>query len=162
MSSATTNRNGRRSGRGGRGNGRGKGKRGKSSYNSRNNNPNKKHERELKFSPQNNGKTTYATYATTRDAVIQHVQKSYKGGLDIAQSLEEMAEVDLTAAEPVEDISAATNPDDKIVAQTGMDIKYQEELRRHLDRKDMLKEGLNKAYALIFARIIARNRCNRG
>jgi hypothetical protein len=38
----------------------------------------------------------------------------------------------------------------KVVDQVGLDIKYQEELRQHLDRKDALREGLNKPYALIY------------
>jgi hypothetical protein len=109
-------------------------------------------ERELKFSPhQYQGKTQAATYATTKDAIIQHVQKSYKGGQDVSKSLEDMIVVDLANVEPTRSISSETDPAVKVVDQAGLDIKYQEELRRHLDRKDALREGLNKAYALIFA-----------
>jgi hypothetical protein len=105
----------------------------------------------MKFSPQNQGKTQYATYATTRDTVIQYIQKSYKGGHDVAQSLEERVMIDLRVEEPQREISKKTDSTDKTVDQSGLDIKYQEELRRHLDRKDALKEGLNKAYALIYS-----------
>jgi hypothetical protein len=91
-----------------------------------------------------------ATYATTRDAVIQHIQKSYKGGQDVATCLEDMKMMDLNAVEPARTLSMETNATVKVVDQTGLDIKYQEELRCHLDQKDALKEGLNKAYALIF------------
>ncbi|MGC9293613.1 MAG: hypothetical protein ACP5EP_13105, partial [Acidobacteriaceae bacterium] len=43
--------------------------------------------------------------------------------------------------------------DDAVVArieQSGFDIKYQEQLRRYLEREDNLRQGLTKAYALIF------------
>jgi hypothetical protein len=58
-------------------------------------------ERELKFSPhQYQGKTPLATYATMKDAIIQHIQKSYKGGQDVSKSLEDMIVADLANAEP--------------------------------------------------------------
>jgi hypothetical protein len=126
--------------------GRGRGSR----FGNRASTPIKTPEREMKFSPQQQGKNVYATYATITDAVIQHIQKTYKGGPDIAKSLDEMTVIDLQAVEPTRAISAETDATLKAVDQTGLDIKYQEELRRHLDRKDALKEGLNKAYALIF------------
>jgi hypothetical protein len=52
--------------------------------------------------------------------------------------------------EPTRIISLETDATTRVVDQAGLDIKYQEELRRHLDRKNALREGLNKAYALIF------------
>ena len=75
---------------------------------------------EKKFTPQNQGKTLYATYATKRDAAIQHIQKTYKGGQDIAKSLEDMIEIDLEAEEPQREISHETNPAVKIVDQAGL------------------------------------------
>ncbi len=104
----------------------------------------------MKFSPMNQGKTVYATYATVTDAVTQYIQRTYKGGQDIAKSLDDMTVIDLQAVEPVRAISRETDATLRAVEQTGLDIKYQEELRRHLDRKDALTEGLNKADALIF------------
>ncbi len=61
-----------------------------------------------------------------------------------------MVAVDLANAEPARTLSNETDATVKVVDQAGLDIKYQEELRRHLDQKDALREGLNKAYALIF------------
>jgi hypothetical protein len=69
----------------------------------------------------------------------------------MAKSLEERVMIDLRVEEPQREISKKTESADKTVDQSGLDIKYQEELRRHLDRKDALKEGLNKAYALIYS-----------
>jgi hypothetical protein len=62
-----------------------------------------------------------------------------------------MQVVDLAAVEPARTISAETETAVKVVEQSGLDIKYQEELRRHIDRNDALQEGINKAYAPIFA-----------
>ena len=105
---------------------------------------------EMKFSTQYQGKTVYATYATIADVVTQYIQRTYKGGQDVAKSLEDMIVIDLHTAEPQRAISDKADATLKVINQTGLDIKYQEELRRHLDREDALKEGMNKAYALIF------------
>jgi hypothetical protein len=76
-------------GRGGRGRGRSSG-RGRNGFGGRttNNTVTKPKERELKFSPiQYQGRTTVATYATTKDALIQHIQKTYRGGIDVQSPL---------------------------------------------------------------------------
>ncbi len=93
----------------------------------------------MKFSPhQYQSRNTITTYATTRDVIIQHIQKTYNTGQDVAKSLEDMQAVDLTAVEPTRIISGETDVAVKVVDQAGLDIKYQqEELRRHLNRKDM-------------------------
>ena len=91
------------------------------------------------------GKSNAATYTTTRDAMIQYIQKNYKGGIDVGKSLEDMSKVDLDTLQPTRIISSQADAARKIVDQPGLDIKYQEELRRHLDRKDALRDGLDKA-----------------
>ena len=125
--------------RAGRGYTRGGRGRGRSSYTGRgrgsfgglssNFGKSKTNERELKFSPhQYQGKKQSATYATTKDAIIQHIQKSYKGGQDVSKSLEDMVAVDLANAEPARTLSNETDATVKVVDQAGLDIKYQEEL----------------------------------
>ena len=80
----------------------------------------------MKFSwSQYQGKNQTATYATTKDALIQHIQKSYKAGQDVAESLEEMQVINLANLEPCRGISQETDNAMKIVKQTGLDIKYQ-------------------------------------
>jgi hypothetical protein len=39
----------------------------------------------------------------------------------------------------------------KITQQAGMDIRFQAELKRYLDRVDTLEQNMHKAYALIFS-----------
>jgi hypothetical protein len=55
-----------------------------------------------------------------------------------------MSVVDLGTQEPNRRISQEADPAAKIVDQAVLDLKYQEELRRHLDRKDALQEGLSQ------------------
>ena len=143
---------GRGNNRGGRGRGRGYGIRNNDRANKGNNSSSKSNNREVKFSPQTQTKTNYATYATVKEAVIQHIQKSYKGGQDVVKSLKELKKVDLTTVAPTRRVSRVADPDDysAMQEQHGYDILYQEELRIFLQKKDNLDEGLNKAYALIF------------
>ncbi len=91
-------RPGRGYGAGGRGNGRseGRGYRGNKS----NNTSSKTQQREVKFSPQNQGRANFATYAMVKDAVVNHIQKSYKGGQDVARGLKDMSTVDLSKIKP--------------------------------------------------------------
>jgi hypothetical protein len=108
-------------------------------------------ERELKFAPvSNQGKNSVATYATTRDAVIQHIRRTYTGGIDVGESIEAMKMVDLTVEEPTRTLTTETDAARMLVDQKGLDMKYQARLTRHLDREDALREGLDKAYNLIF------------
>jgi hypothetical protein len=103
----------------------------------------KPEERELKFAPvSNQGKTLAATYATTRDAVIQHIGRTYTGGIDVGQSLEAMKIVDLTVKEPTRILTTETDAARMLVDQKGLDMKYQARLTRHLDREDALRDGL--------------------
>ncbi|HET7638102.1 MAG TPA: C2HC-type zinc finger protein, partial [Ktedonobacteraceae bacterium] len=102
------------------------------------------------------GKAQSATYATVKDTIIQYIQKTFKDGFDVAQSLKDGAVYDLAKHEPEREISTLTDQPNAQLEQSGFDIKYQEELRRFLDRKDNLRQGLVKAYALIFS-----NYCNR-
>jgi hypothetical protein len=123
---------------GGRGRGRGFG-RGQGRFSGRTYTTLKAPERELKFSPiQYQGSTLAATYATVRDAIIQQIEKTYKGGSYVGKSLEDMKEVDLTTAVTIRNIATAADPDAKIVEQAGLDIMYDNEVGRYLDRKETL------------------------
>jgi hypothetical protein len=112
--------------------------------------------KEIKFSPHTQGKAQSATYATVKDAIIQHVQKTYKDSNDVAQSLKEATMIDLTKEKPVRSISTQEDATKASVEQSGMDREYQEELRRFLDHEDSLHQGLYKAYALIIGNYCTR------
>ena len=90
-----------------------------------------------------------ATYNSVKEAIISHIQKSYTNGQDVVKSLKTMVIVDLQAMEPSLLISNDLDDTRRSLEQAGYNIKYQEELRRHMDRTDALEEGMSKAYALI-------------
>ena len=51
---------------------------------------------EIKFYPHGiSGKQQSMTYATVKDAIVQHVQKSFRQGHDIAVSLRDLKKKDL-------------------------------------------------------------------
>jgi len=81
---------------------------------------------------------------------LNYIQKNYKGGLDVVECLRQGKAIDLDKEAPTRAISTLDADKGQAVEQAGFDIKYQEELRRHLDRKDALRQGLAQAYALIF------------
>src|SRR5210317_344395 len=114
----------------------------------RGNNSVPNYKKELKFAPQ--GRSNTSTYSSVKEAMIQHVQKTYKNGHDIAKSLKDQSLVNLESQDPIRRISNNNVDNERAIEQSGYDIKYQEELRRHLDRKDALQENVSKAYALIF------------
>ncbi|MGC9161895.1 hypothetical protein, partial [Acidithiobacillus sp.] len=58
--------------------------------------------------------------------------------------------------QPIGAISAKEDPVKATLEQTGLDMKYQEELRCYLDRKDNLRQGMVKAYALVFSNYCSR------
>ena len=68
----------------------------------------------------------------------------------MAKSLEDVQPIYIQLSDPTRALSTNSMPKEQAIEQAGLDIKYQEELWLHLDSKDTLIEGLDKAYALIF------------
>ena len=85
------------------------------------------------------GKPQGATYATVKETILQHMQKTYKGSNDIARSLEDLKLFNLKDEKPKREISKEAIPSEAAIEQAGMDITYQEELRRFLDQQDNLR-----------------------
>jgi len=83
---------------------------------------------DFKFTPHVQGKPQVATYGTVKDAIIQFIQKTFKDGNDVAQSLKDAKIIDLNKDEPVREISKQSDADKAAFEQAGYDIKYQEEL----------------------------------
>ncbi|MGC9191043.1 MAG: hypothetical protein ACP5FR_04005, partial [Candidatus Micrarchaeia archaeon] len=86
----------------------------------------------MMFAPNSQGKPQTATYATVKEAIIQQVQKTFKDGQDVAESIEKGMPFDLSSVEPTRSISAEEDPVKATLEQTGLNIKYQEELRHYL------------------------------
>jgi hypothetical protein len=108
---------------------------------------------EMKFFPHGIGRDRQAvSYDTVKDHIVQYVQKTYKrNGQDAALSIRNLVVMDLTPHEPTRGTSRDVDTTANLKAQAGMDIIYQTELERYLERKDTLEQNLMKAYALIFS-----------
>mgnify|MGYP002176679840 FL=1 len=106
----------------------------------------------MKFFPHGIGRERQTvTYETVKEHIVQYVQKTYKCGQDIAVSLRDLQKKDLTPNAPVRGISSETDANANAREQAGMDIVYQAELERYLDRKDTLEQNFSKAFALIYS-----------
>jgi hypothetical protein len=93
----------------------------------------------MKFFPHGIGRDKQAVmYDTVKDHIIQYVQKPYKNGQDIAVSLRDLVIKYVTTLAPTRGQATATDVADRVQEQTGMDILYQAELERYLDRKNTL------------------------
>ncbi len=106
----------------------------------------------MKFYPHGIGRDRQAvTYDTVKDHIVQYVQKTYRNGQDAAVSIRNLAVINLTPHEPSRGTATTADAAEHLKQQAGMDILYQAELKRYLDRKDTLEQNLTKAYALIFS-----------
>ena len=117
---------------------------------------------EMKFYPHGMGREQQTvTYDTVKDHIIQHVQKTYKNGHDIATSLRDLTKLDLDKEKPKRRISGNTEDDKKKIEQDGHDIMYQAEITRFLERKELLDQNLTKAYSLIYSTYCNKTMQNR-
>ncbi len=106
----------------------------------------------MKFFPHGIGRDRQAvSYDTVKDHIVQYVQKTYRNGQDAAVSIRNLVIMDLSSHVPNRGIATAADATANLHQQAGIDILYQAELKRYLDRKDMLEQNLAKAYALIFS-----------
>jgi hypothetical protein len=94
---------------------------------------------ELKFYPHGIGRDRQTvTYDTVKDHIVQFVQKTYDNGQDIAISLRDLTIKDLSTLIPVRGQASDTEAKIQANIQAGMDILFQAELVRYLDRKATL------------------------
>ena len=113
---------------------------------------------ELKFVPHYSGKQQVVTYDSVKEHIIQHIQKNYKYGNDMAKALRNDAySTSPGGPEPIRvvvkiegDSPTAADIANQQMIQQGHDIKYQEELKDYNSRKLVYEDNKIKAYALIF------------
>jgi hypothetical protein len=107
-------------------------------------------EKVYKFAPHTGGsKVHYATYASTKEKVIEYAQEKMPNGHDMVKSLKLGHMIDMKAEEPVREKSTITDVVLKSDEQRGMDIKYEAELHRHMDRRDILLANVSKLFSVI-------------
>jgi hypothetical protein len=104
----------------------------------------------MKFVPQGIGKERQmVTYQTAKDYIIQLVQKSFRNGKDVADSLRKMEKIDMTKHMPTRKISQETGAD-KVTEQEGFDMLYKAEIDIYTKSRHEFEDNINKTYSLIF------------
>ena len=78
-----------------------------------------------------------------------------------AEILFAQANLSFVRVSPKTKISQDSDETSRQIEQDGLNIKYQEELWCHWDKKNELKRGINRAYALIFINYCTRSMHNR-
>jgi hypothetical protein len=75
----------------------------------------------MKFIPHGIGMEVWqtATYQTVKDYIMQLVQKSFRNGKDVADSIRKMDRIDMTSKIPIRRFSGATNADNRATEQEG-------------------------------------------
>jgi hypothetical protein len=105
---------------------------------------------EMKFVPHGIGKERQTvTYQTVKDYIIQLVQKSFRNGKDVADSLRKMDKINMTKHMPTRKISQDTGAD-KAMEQEGFDMLYKAEIDIYTKRRHEFEDNMNKTYSLIF------------
>jgi hypothetical protein len=109
----------------------------------------------MKFIPHRIGKEVRqtATYQTVKDCIIQLVQKSFRNGKDVADSIRKKDRIDMTSKIPIRRLSGATNADNRATKQEGYDILYKAEIDMYTKRKHKLEDNMNKTYSLIYLQL---------
>jgi hypothetical protein len=107
---------------------------------------------EMKFIPHWIEKEVWqsTTYQNVKDYIIQLVQKSFRNGKDVADSIRKMDRINMTLKIPVKRLSGATNADDRATEQEGYYIQYKAEIDMYMKRKHELEDNMNKTYSLIY------------
>ena len=107
--------------------------------------------KECKFAPQGcGGKSNYATYATTKVMIENHIQKHFDRGMDCAQSIRNMKLKDLESEKPVLKASTDADATARALENRSLAILHQEENKEYLRKKSTLTYNMAKAYQLIF------------
>jgi hypothetical protein len=105
---------------------------------------------EIKFVPHRIGKERRTvTYQTVKDYIIQLVQKSFRNGKAVADSLRKMEMINMTKHMPTWKISQETGTD-KVTEQEGFDMLYKAEIDIYTKRRHKFEDNINKTYSLIF------------
>jgi hypothetical protein len=91
-----------------------------------------------------------ATYQTIKDYIIQLVQKLFRNGKDVADSIRKMERIDMTTKIPVRRLLRASDADDRATEQEGYDILYKAKIDMYMKRKHKLEDNMNKTYSLIY------------
>jgi hypothetical protein len=105
---------------------------------------------EMKFVLHGIGKDRQTvTYQTVKDFIIQLVQKSFRNGKDVVDSLRKIQKIYMTKNMPTRKLSRGTGTD-KDMEQEGYNMLYKAEIDIYTKRKHKFEDNMNKVYFLIF------------
>ena len=82
-------------------------------------------------------------FIKTTEAILNHIQKTYKQGDDIKRALKDESEFDFAAVEP-------TSPGTKIDTTTPAGFKYKLQMESHFKREEQYRSNKSNAHALIY------------
>ena len=105
---------------------------------------------DMKFYPHTQGRQQSYSYETIRDHIVQQVQKTFKYGQDIVQSIRDESYIDFDLKKPTRAVSIAAKDDDKKIEQEGFNMDYQMEMKRWYERAELYEQNKTKAYSTIY------------
>jgi hypothetical protein len=105
----------------------------------------------MKFALQAAAKENNQTlFSTVKICILNKIQASYEEGYDVAKSLDEEKLVDIDQEKPKLAVSRETDPTLKAAEEENNKNTLQAEMIAFLERKKALRQGMNKAYAMIY------------
>ena len=114
---------------------------------------------EMKFTPQINGQSVGASYATIKESICHKIQKTpsqFPDGFDLAQSLRNGELVNLKKEKPTRALATHKDPEAKKVLQDGLDIEYKIVFDKWHNRCANLEANQTTAYSMIFDQYCTR------
>ena len=130
--------------------GRGRGHRGGRGGFQRRNNDNR--QIEMKFLPygaSGSSRSTLATFAQVKEALILKIEKGYERGKDIAESIQQMNYIDMKKFLSIKDKSTETDFKLKKQQNESFQMIFKEEIKIYSERKTMLEKNKSSSAALI-------------
>ena len=79
-----------------------------------------------------------------------------KNGHDVVKSLKLGKSIEIKAEEPKRDKLTETDPVKTAEDQKGLDIKYEAELNRYMDRRDVLTANVSQMFAVIKSKLCTK------
>jgi hypothetical protein len=89
-------------------------------------------------------------FSTVKTHILNKIQASYDEDFDVAKSLDEEKLVNIDQEKPKLAVSRETDPTLKAAEEENNKITLQAEMIDFLERKKALRQGMNKAYAMIY------------
>ena len=87
----------------------------------------------------------FMTYNTVKDHIVQDIQKTYKSRQAITISLRNLEKKNLMGVRPFRGEAISMDANEARIEQDGLDIVYQAQITRFLERVETLDQNLPRA-----------------